>query len=75
MMGKRKPIRSSKKYKDGYMENNVLVISNLEELEQYFSNLCRDISQVTDQVLDFGDYSQAPLVIKEKSLLLSPRHG
>ncbi|NBK23236.1 MAG: hypothetical protein EOM68_14545 [Spirochaetia bacterium] len=46
------------------MPDNMRVISNQEELEQYFSELCRDITQVAGQVVDFEHYTQGPLVIK-----------
>lgn len=46
------------------MPNNIRVISNQDELEQYFAELCSDISQVADQVIDLDHYTQGPLVIK-----------
>lgn len=52
------------------MPENIRVISNQEELEQYFSELCRDITQVAGQVVDFEHYTQGPLVIK-----ISGGHG
>lgn len=33
------------------MENNVRIISNQADLEQYFSELCRDIVKVSDPTL------------------------
>lgn len=46
------------------MPDNIRVISNQGELEEYFSELCRDITQVAGQVVDFEHYTQGPLVIK-----------
>lgn len=46
------------------MENNVRIISNQADLEQYFSELCKDIVQVSGQVVSLEGYTQDPLVIK-----------
>lgn len=52
------------------MPDNICVISNQDDLEQYFTELCRDITQMEGQVIDLEHYTQEPLVIK-----ISGGHG